>query len=126
MEYSVIKDAVFYAKEDPNKLATILMGVIESIPKAPTKIVVSSTEDKITIPTDESVTATITATVFDQFGSEMPSRETTLSLADTYTGVTLADGVLTVEKTAVECIVVINATCEDAVGTVSIEIVSAE
>lgn len=81
---------------------------------------------EITIPADESVTKTYTATVKDQYGDTMSGQSVTFSIPET-TGVSInsSTGVLTVAKTAEAGKVVVTATCSEKTGTFEVTLKTA-
>ena len=83
-----LKDAVFYAQQKPEVLATLLAGVITDTATS----VCLSGASSITVPTgDTAVEETYTAEVLSQFGDTM-SGTPTLALTETVTGVTVKIG----------------------------------
>lgn len=91
-----LKDAVFYAQQKPEVLATLLAGVITDTATS----VRLSGASSITVPTgDTAVEETYTAEVLSQFGDTM-SGTPTLALTETVTGVTVSGMKVSVAKTA--------------------------
>lgn len=91
-----LKDAVFYAQQKPEVLATLLAGVITDTATS----VRLSGASSITVPTgDTAVEETYTAEVLSQFGDTM-SGTPTLTLTETVTGVTVSGMKVSVAKTA--------------------------
>lgn len=95
-KYNYIKQAIFYANEKPDMLASLLEGVVSDV--------VVKTElfgaDSIEIPTgDTPNTSTYTAKAFSQFGDEMTTPPT-ITLKASVTGVSISDGVVSVANTA--------------------------
>lgn len=91
-----LKDAVFYAQQKPEVLATLLAGVITDTATS----VHLSGASSITVPTgDTAVEETYTAEVLSQFGDTM-SGTPTLALTETVTGVTVSGMKVSVAKTA--------------------------
>ena len=109
-----LKKAVFYAKEDPEQLATILSGVVSDVVSS----LSISGADSIEIPEgDTANTADYTTKAFSQYGDEMSGQTITLALKESVTGVTISSGTVSVAKTATDDSFVIVATC----GTVTAE-----
>lgn len=91
-----LKDAVFYAQQKPEVLATLLAGVITDTATS----VRLSGASSITVPTgDTAVEETYTAEVLSQFGDTM-SGTPTLALTETVTGVTVSGMKVSVANTA--------------------------
>lgn len=91
-----LKDAVFYAQQKPEVLATLLAGVITDTATS----VRLSGASSITVPTgDTAVEETYTAEVLSQFGDTM-SGTPALALTETVTGVTVSGMKVSVANTA--------------------------
>lgn len=117
-----IKNAVFYSKENPERLANIIAGVVTDVA---TTVEVSG-ESSIAIPSgDTAVTKTYTAKVLSQFGDEMAGQTITWSIPET-TGVSIGSstGVLSVGKTTTADSVVVTATCGTVTGTITVTLVA--
>lgn len=91
-----IKEMVFYTQQKPEKLATVIAGLVEDIA---TSIEVTGA-DSIKIGEDD-VTSTYKAFVFSQYGDSMSGQTITFSLKESVTGVSVNEstGVVTVEST---------------------------
>lgn len=101
-----LKDAVFYAQQKPEVLATLLAGVI---PDTATSIRLTGADTIVVPDGDTDVEETYTAEVLSQFGDVM-SGTPTLALTSTVTGVTISGSKVTVSKTATDTSFTIKAT----------------
>jgi hypothetical protein len=116
-----IKNAVFYAKENPEQLATILEGVVSDVL---TSLSISG-EDSIKIPTgDTPNTADYTAKAFSQYGDVMEAT-ITLALKESVTGVSLSNGTVSVASTATDDSFVIIATSGTVTAEKSVALIAA-
>ena len=117
-----IKNAVFYAKEDPEQLAKILEGAVSDVV---TSLSISG-EDSIEIPTgDTANTADYTASAFSQYGDAMVGETITLALKESVTGVSISSGTVSVAKTATDDSFVIVATCGTVTAEKSVALIAA-
>lgn len=109
-----LKEAVFYAHEKPEELATIINGLVSDVATS----VVLSGADSIEIPTgDTANTEDYTAKVFSQYGDEMAGQSVTIALKASVTGVSVSSGTVSVAKTATAESFILTATC----GTIVVE-----
>lgn len=88
-----LKDAVFYAQQKPEVLATLLAGVITDTATS----VSLDGPGSVQLKADESVTADYTAEVLSQFGDTM-SGTPTITLNEAVTGVSVSNGTVTLTK----------------------------
>lgn len=88
-----LKDAVFYAQQKPEVLATLLADVITDTATS----VSLDGPSSVQLRADESVTADYTSEVLSQFGDPM-SGTPTLTLNETVTGVSVSNGTVTLTK----------------------------
>lgn len=88
-----IKKEVFYSKENPEKLATIISGLITDVA---TDIVIEG-NDSIEIPETGNATATYIGKTYSQYGDAMDNA--TLALKSAVTGVSISEGTVTVAST---------------------------
>ena len=109
-KFEYIKKAVFYSQQNPAALATLIAGTVSDVA---TTVTVTG-EAEITIPADEAVTKSYTATVLSQFGDVMQG-ETIVWSVTSATGVSISNGTLSVGKTASAGTITVTATD----GTVS-------
>jgi hypothetical protein len=113
-----IKQAVFYSKENPERLAQIIAGVVADVA---TTVQITGESD-ILIPTgDTAVTKTYTAKVFSQYGDEMAGQSITYSVTSA-TGVSInsSTGVLSISKTASAGEITVTATCGGKTDTITV------
>lgn len=116
-----IKDAVFFSRETPEKLANLICGLITDVI---TSVVIDGASS-ITIPTDDSVEETYTATAVSQFGDIM-NNEVTLSLKEAVTGVSVSDMKVTVTSSATASSFVLKAVCGEITKEITVALISAE
>lgn len=116
-----IKEMVFFAQQDPEKLATVIAGVVTDVVTA----VKISGAESINVPTgDTANTSTYTAKALSQFGDEM-SNTVTLALNEAVTGVSISSGVVSVAKTATAESFVVKATCGTVTELMTVALVPA-
>lgn len=120
-KFETIKDAVFFSRETPEKLANLICGLITDVI---TSVVIEGASS-ITIPTNESVEETYTATAVSQFGDSMDN-EVTLSLKESVTGVSVSGKKVTVTSSATAGSFVLKAVCGEITKEVTVALVSAE
>ena len=112
--------AVFYAEQKPEKLAEILAGNISDVA---TSVGISGPA-KIIIPSGNiENTATYTASVLSQFGDAMEGAPV-LTLKENVTGVSIADGVVSVAKTASAGTIYVVATADSLSAEYSVKLVA--
>lgn len=115
-KFEFIRNAVFYAQQNPAVLAGLIAGTVSDVATS-----VSVTGDaEITIPSgDTAATGTYTATVFSQFGDVMSGETVTWSVTSA-TGVSISDGTVSVAKTASAGTITVTATDGTVSGTFSV------
>lgn len=116
-----ITNMVFFAKENPRKLAEVIAGLVTD---TATSISLAGA-DSITVPAEESVTEDYTATVVSQFGDEMTG-SVTLSLKEEVTGVSISSNTVTVNSTATAGSFVIKAVCGSVTAEKTVALVKSE
>lgn len=116
-----IKDAVFYSKENPERLAKYIAGTIADVD---TSVVVKGATS-ITVNSAETVTETYVGTVLSQFGDVISGKTITYTVS-TKDGVSIASstGVLSVTSSATEGEVTVTATCGSISGSIAVSIVT--
>ncbi len=113
-----LTDAVFYAQQDPKKLATILADVVSDVV---TSVAVFGAVE-IVLDTENGSTAEYTGKAISQFGDEM-SDAVTLSLKEEVTGVSISDGTVTVAKTVENgTTFVVKGTCGSVTGELTVTV----
>lgn len=117
----VIAQKIFYSQQNPEDLATIIAGLISD----EVTFVEISGAKSINIPSADSVTEDYKAVALSQFGDAM-SDSVTLSLNDTYTGVSISDGTVTVSSTATDDSFVLKATCGSIEQLLSVTLIPAD
>lgn len=117
-----VKEAVFFAKENPLKLANIIHNLITDVV---TKVVVAG-DSSVTIG-GSTVTKTYTATPYSQYSDLMTGTATFALASGAPTGVSInsSTGVLSVTSSAVAGTAVVEATISGVKGTKSVSIVTA-
>lgn len=110
---NAIREAVFYSKERPEKLAEIISGLVTDVA---TSITISGA-DSIEIPASNNTTSDYTATVFSQYGDKMTGTSVTLALKTAVTGVSISNCTVTVASTCTASSFILKATS----GTVTKE-----
>lgn len=113
--------AVFYAHEKPEMLAKVLAGTVQDTATA----VSVSGPDTLYVDADDGATGDYTAVVLSQFGDVMTGTTATLALKEAVTGVSIADGTVTVAKTCTAEGFVITATSGSAVAEYPVTLVPA-
>lgn len=114
-KFEVIRNAVFYSQQEPEKLAKLLEGTISDVA---TSVTVAG-DSSVVIPLgDTATTKTYTASVLSQYGDVMEGQSVTWSIPET-TGVSIGSstGILEVAKTASAGKVTITATCSGKTAT---------
>lgn len=116
-KFTAIKDAVFYAKETPCKLAKLLEGVIEDkltsvAISGPTEIVyeASKTQDYETV-------------ALSQFGDKMTA-EITLALAEEVTGVAVSGKTVTLSEGSAGKTFILKATSGEITSTLTVSVLA--
>ena len=113
-----LTDAVFYAQQDPKKLATILADIISDVV---TSVAVFGAVE-IVLDTESGSTAEYTGKALSQFGDEM-DETVTLALKEAVTGVSISDGTVTVDKTVADgTTFVIEGTCGSVTGELTVTV----
>lgn len=116
-----LKDAVFYAQQKPEVLATYLAGLISDVA---TEVTISG-PDSVKLKADASVTADYTATAISQFGDIMSGTTPTLALEGSVSGVSISNGTVTLTKDVVATSFKVKATSGSATATMTVTIVPA-
>lgn len=121
-KFEVIRNAVFYSQQEPEKLAKLLEGTISDVA---TSVTVAG-DSSVVIPLgDTATTKTYTASVLSQYGDVMDGQSITYSVTSA-TGVSInsGTGVLSVGKTASAGDITVTATSGGKSGTITVSLVA--
>lgn len=115
-----LTEAVFYAQQKPEVLASLLAGVITDTATS----VTLDGPDSVQLKADASVTADFTSAVLSQFGDTM-SGTPTIALNESVTGVSVSGGTVTLTKDVTATAFTLKATSGSLSITKTITIVPA-